>query len=207
MAGWHRGSPGTGRHGRMPLTGSGGGNQVAAGPGWAQRGHHTAAAGRSRQPPIRAARFSGISRLCRAAVRTVPAGRGTSTPSQTCWEEWTHAASSHQPPPPPPHRGASAGGRKDTRGEDQDKLCRPGLRGLASAALRVAARSAILVRPAYLPALDPPLVRCCAPRRGQMPITQGEERGGRGGSACRRGRFDRARYWPPAGRWCRPGGL
>jgi len=48
---------------------------------------------------------------------------------------------------------------KDTRGEDQDQLCQSGLRGLGSMAIRVAARGAILVRPAYLPAPYPPPVR------------------------------------------------
>src|SRR5262249_29442581 len=83
--------------------------------------------------------------------------RGISMPGRTCWEEWTDAGN-HQRPPPP-HPDAPAGGRKDTRGEDQDQLCWFGLRGLGSVAMRVAPRGAILVRPAYLAASDLPPVR------------------------------------------------
>src|SRR6516162_7527346 len=79
-------------------------------------------------------------------------------PARSAGEEWTHANSSRRHPPPPTPCGASAGRRKDTGGEDQDKLRRRGLCGLGSAAMRVTARSAILVRPAHLPALDPPPV-------------------------------------------------
>jgi len=83
---------------------------------------------------------------------------GPVRPARSAEEEWAHADSSLGHPPPPPHRSASSSRRNNTGREDQNKLRRPRVRGLGSAAMPVAARSAILVRPAYLPATDPPPV-------------------------------------------------
>jgi len=106
-------------------------------------------------------------------------------PARPAGEEWAHAGSSHRRPPPPPHCDAPSGGRKHTGGEDQDQLCRPGLRGLGPPAMPVAARSAILVRPAYLSALDPP------------PVTAGC-RGPAAGAGCRMSFVRLARPFMPA---------
>jgi hypothetical protein len=90
--------------------------------------------------------------------------QGSARPAGPAEEEWAHADSAPQHPPPPPHRGASSGRRDNTGREDQDKLRRPTLRGLGSAAMPIAARSGILVRPAYLPAVDPPPMTGSQPR-------------------------------------------
>ena len=92
-------------------------------------------------------------------------GRSTCTPGRTLLEELTDEGTCRRPPSP--DSGSSAGGGKNTRGKDQNQLRRPGLRTLGSAAVCVAARSAILVRPAHLPALDPSPVT--APRRADGP--------------------------------------
>ena len=84
--------------------------------------------------------------------------QGQARPARPAEEEWAHADSSLWDPPPPPHRSASSSRGNNTGREDQNKLRRPRLRGLGSAAMPVAPRSAILVRPAYLPATDPPPV-------------------------------------------------
>jgi len=85
-------------------------------------------------------------------------------------EECSYAGNDRHPPRRP--GDAPAGGGKDSGGQDQDQLCRRGLRGLGPVAMPVVARSTILVRAAHIPALDPPPVTtpCC--RR-----TAGSERG------------------------------
>jgi len=112
-------------------------------------------------------------------------------PARPAGEEWAYAGSSQRHSPLPPHFDAQSDGRKHTGGEDQDQLCRPGLRGLGSAAMPVAARSAVLVRPAYLSAPDPPPVRA-AGRVGQL-VTHGTGRVIR----LRSGAAILLRAWPP----------
>src|SRR5215831_4281567 len=98
-------------------------------------------------------------------------------------EEWTHASNHRRPTAP--HRGAPAGGRTDAGGKDQDRLCQPALRGLGSLAVRVAARGAILVRPAYLPAPYPGQVRAGRPATVSRPVRCGSRRLAlRGGAAA-----------------------
>src|SRR5215469_15501108 len=92
--------------------------------------------------------------------------QGQARPARPAEEEWAHADSSLWDPPPPPHRSASSSRGNNTGREDQNKLRRPRLRGLGSAAMPVAPRSAILVRPAYLPATDPPPVTVRLPPGG-----------------------------------------
>jgi hypothetical protein len=156
----HRGRSGAGRCGGMPAARVRGLNQAAARIRLrAQRGHQPRSPGA--QPAT--SRWNGPLQQYFPVVpgsHLTPAGwnEGPACPARPAEEEQTHADSSHRRPPPPPHRGASAGGRNNTRGEDQNKLRQPGLRGLGSAALHIVARSAILVRPAYLPALDSPPV-------------------------------------------------
>jgi hypothetical protein len=67
--------------------------------------------------------------------------------------------------PPSPRGGAPAGGRTDSRGQDQDQPGHRGLRRMGSVAMPVAARSTILGRAVRLPPLTPlPVTASCGRR-------------------------------------------
>ena len=169
MAGWHRGRPGTAVAAAGPRTGSGSESRWRPAPaaGAARHPHrvHPGAAGNLWSGQPAAAGFPVVpgSRLNPACWEQGPA-----RPVRPAEEEWAHADSSPRRPPPPSHRRASSSRRDNTGREDQNKLRRPRLCGLGSAAMPIAARSAILVRPAYLPAVDPPPVTSSpSPRRNR----------------------------------------